>query len=60
MLHRREIALFLHSNQTISHHSSIHSSHVKSEVLNTLPVITDDTKEHAQYHSNDSTIQFQS
>ena len=60
MLHRREIALFLHNNQTISRHSSIHSSHVKSEVLNTLPVITDDTKEHAQYHSNDSTIQFQS
>ena len=59
-LHRREIALFLHNNQTISHHSSIHCSHVKNEVLSTLPVITDDTKERVLYHSNDSTIQFQS
>ena len=60
MLHRREIALFLHNNQTISRHSSIHSSHVKNEVLSTLYVITDDTKERALYHSNDSIIQFQS
>ena len=59
MLHRREIALFSYNNQTISHHSSIHSSHVKSEVLNTLSVIIDDTKERVLYHSNDSIIQFQ-
>ena len=60
MLHRREISLFLHNNQSTSHHSSFHSSHVKNEILNTLPVIADDTKEHALYHSNDSIIQFQS
>ena len=60
MLHRKEIALFLHNNQTISRHSSIHSSHVKNEVLSTLSVITDDTKERVLYHSNDSIILFQS
>ena len=60
MLHRREISLFLHNNQSTSHHSSFHSSHVKNEILNTLPVIADDTKERVLYHSNDSTIQFQS
>ena len=59
-LHRREIALFLHNNQSTSHHSSFHSSHVKNEVLSTLSVITDDTKERVLYHSNDSIIQFQS
>ena len=59
-LHRREISLFLHNNQSTSHHSSFHSSHVKNEILNTLPVIADDTKEHALYHSNDSVIQFRS
>ena len=59
-LHRREISLFLHNNQSSSNHSSFHSSHVKNEVLSTLPVITDDTKERVLYHSNDSTIQFQS
>ena len=60
MLCRREISLFLHNNQSTSHHSSFHSSHVKNEILNTLPVIADDTKEHALYHSNDSVIQFRS
>ena len=60
MLHRREIALFLYNNQTISRHSFFYSSHVKNEVLSILSVITDDTKERALYHSNDSIIQFQS
>ena len=60
MLHRREISLFLYNNQSMLHKSSIHSSHVKNEVLNSLPVHVDGKQEHALYHSIDSVIQFQS
>ena len=57
---RREIALFLNNNQTISHQSSIHSSRVSHEILNSLPVHVDGKQEHVLYHSNDSIIQSQS
>ena len=60
MLCRREISLFFHNNQTISHHSSLHSPHVKNEVLNAFTVHVDGRKEHALYHSTNSVIQFQS
>ena len=59
-LHRREISLFLHNNQSISQHSSFHSSHAKNEVLNVCTVHIDERKKRALYHSNHSIIQFQS
>ena len=60
MLCRREISLFLHNNQTISHQSSIHSSRASHEILDSLIVHVDGRKENALYHSSDSIIQFQS
>ena len=59
-LYRREIALFFHNNQTISCHSSIHSSRASHEILKAFTIHVDGKQEHALYHSNDSIIQFRS
>ncbi len=59
-LHIREIALFLHNNQTISCHSSIYSSRASHEILKAFTIHVDGKQEHVLYHSNDSIIQSQS
>ena len=60
MLCRREISLFLNNNQTISCHSSIHSSRASHEILKAFTIHVDGKQEHVLYHSNDSIIQSQS
>ena len=60
MLHRREISLFLHNNQSMLYKSSIHSSRASHEILKAFTIHVDGRKEHALYHSNDSIIQYQS